>query len=212
MAELPRRGNYINGREEQGQGEIFTTVNPANGRALAEIAAASRADVDRAVESALAGQRIWRSYTPVERSRVLLKAVACCASAIRRWRSWRRPIPASRLAKPRRWISLPAPTCWSTTPGWRRRCRANRSAARQRAGLYPPRTAGRLRRHRRPELPDPDRPVEKRSGAGGRQCDDLQTERSNAAERAGAGENLQRSIRRPACSTWCRARRKWDRR
>ncbi|AUX93375.1 betaine-aldehyde dehydrogenase [Mixta gaviniae] len=76
MAELPRRGNYINGREEQGQGEIFTTVNPANGRALAEIAAASRADVDRAVESALAGQRIWRSYTPVERSRVLLKAVA----------------------------------------------------------------------------------------------------------------------------------------
>ena len=76
MAELPRRGNYINGREEQGQGEIFTTVNPANGRALAEIAAASRADVDRAVESALAGQRIWRSYTPIERSRVLLKAVA----------------------------------------------------------------------------------------------------------------------------------------
>ena len=76
MAELPRRGNYISGREEQGQGEIFTTVNPANGRALAEIAAASRADVDRAVESALAGQRIWRSYTPVERSRVLLKAVA----------------------------------------------------------------------------------------------------------------------------------------
>ncbi len=76
MAELARRGNYINGREEQGQGEIFTTVNPANGRALAEIAAASRADVDRAVESALAGQRIWRSYTPVERSRVLLKAVA----------------------------------------------------------------------------------------------------------------------------------------
>lgn len=71
-----RRGNYINGREEQGQGEIFTTLNPANGEVLAEISAASREDVDRAVASAQAGQRIWRSYTPVERSRVLLKAVA----------------------------------------------------------------------------------------------------------------------------------------
>ncbi|MGD8106139.1 betaine-aldehyde dehydrogenase [Pantoea sp. FN0302] len=74
MAE--RRGNYINGCEEQGQGAIFTSVNPANGKVLAEISAASREDVDRAVASAQAGQRIWRSYTPVERSRVLLKAVA----------------------------------------------------------------------------------------------------------------------------------------
>lgn len=74
MAE--RRGNYINGREEQGQGATFTSINPATGKVLAEISAASRDDVDRAVTSALAGQRIWRSYTPVERSRVLLKAVA----------------------------------------------------------------------------------------------------------------------------------------
>lgn len=71
-----RRGNYINGREEPGKGAIFTTINPANGEVLAEISAASREDVDRAVASAQAGQRIWRSYTPVERSRVLLKAVA----------------------------------------------------------------------------------------------------------------------------------------
>lgn len=74
MAE--RRGNYINGREEPGRGAIFTSINPANGKVLAEISAASREDVDRAVASAQAGQRIWRSYTPVERSRVLLKAVA----------------------------------------------------------------------------------------------------------------------------------------
>lgn len=76
MAELNRRGLYINGREQAGQGEVFTSVNPANGEVLAEISAASKQDVDRAVASALAGQRIWRSYTPVERSRVLLKAVA----------------------------------------------------------------------------------------------------------------------------------------
>lgn len=76
MAELQRRGLYINGREEHGHGETFTTINPANGEVLAEITAASQQDIDRAVASAQAGQRIWRGYTPVERSRVLLKAVA----------------------------------------------------------------------------------------------------------------------------------------
>ncbi|KGT91683.1 betaine-aldehyde dehydrogenase [Erwinia typographi] len=73
---MQRRGLYINGREEHGHGETFTTINPANGEVLAEITAASVQDIDRAVASAQAGQRIWRGYTPVERSRVLLKAVA----------------------------------------------------------------------------------------------------------------------------------------
>ncbi|MCK8319392.1 aldehyde dehydrogenase family protein, partial [Erwinia amylovora] len=41
-----------------------------------EITAASQQDIDAAVASSHAGQRNWRSYTPVERSRVLLKAVA----------------------------------------------------------------------------------------------------------------------------------------
>lgn len=76
MADMQRRGIYINGREEPGHGETFTTINPANGEVLAEITAASTQDIDRAVASAHAGQRIWRAYTPVERSRVLLKAVA----------------------------------------------------------------------------------------------------------------------------------------
>ncbi|QBR52961.1 betaine-aldehyde dehydrogenase [Erwinia sp. QL-Z3] len=73
---MQRRGLYINGREEPGHGETFTTINPANGEVLAEITSASQQDIDRAVASAEAGQRIWRGYTPVERSRVLLKAVA----------------------------------------------------------------------------------------------------------------------------------------
>lgn len=75
MAELQRRGLYINGREVSGTGETFTTINPANGKVLAEISGASQQDIDAAVASAHAGQKIWRSYTPVERSRVLLKAV-----------------------------------------------------------------------------------------------------------------------------------------
>lgn len=39
----------------------------------------------------------------------------------------------------------------------------------------------------RMELPDPDCPVEIRPGAGGRQCNDLQTERSHPAYRVKAG-------------------------
>ncbi|WP_173636189.1 betaine-aldehyde dehydrogenase [Erwiniaceae bacterium PD-1] len=73
---MKRCGLYINGREEAGHGEVFTSINPANGEVIAQITAANKHDVDRAVASALAGQRLWRSYTPVERSRVLLKAVA----------------------------------------------------------------------------------------------------------------------------------------
>ncbi|MDE1187545.1 MAG: betaine-aldehyde dehydrogenase [Pantoea sp.] len=76
MADIPRRGLYINGQECPGNGPLFTSINPANGRVLAEITAASGEDVDRAVATAREGQRIWRGYTPVERSRVLLKAVA----------------------------------------------------------------------------------------------------------------------------------------
>ncbi|MCX8956090.1 betaine-aldehyde dehydrogenase [Erwinia psidii] len=76
MAAIQRRGLYINGREEAGHGETFTSINPANGKVLAEITAASQQDIDRAVASALDGQRIWQRYTPVERSRVLMKAVA----------------------------------------------------------------------------------------------------------------------------------------
>lgn len=76
MTTFNRRGLYINGRELPGHGDVFTSINPANGEVIAEVTAASAQDVDRAVASALAGQRIWRSYTPVERSRVLLKAVA----------------------------------------------------------------------------------------------------------------------------------------
>lgn len=76
MADITRCGLYINGQACPGNGPLFTTINPANGEVLAEITSASRDDVDRAVATAREGQRIWRGYTPVERSRVLLKAVA----------------------------------------------------------------------------------------------------------------------------------------
>ncbi len=64
-------GGYVNATSDS----AFQTINPANGEILADMQAASRADVDAAVISAQQGQRIWALKTPVERSRILLRAV-----------------------------------------------------------------------------------------------------------------------------------------
>ncbi len=67
---------YINGGYvDATSGKTFITVNPANGEELAEVQVASEQDVNRAVETAKAGQKVWAALTAVERSRILLKAV-----------------------------------------------------------------------------------------------------------------------------------------
>ncbi|KJY76660.1 betaine-aldehyde dehydrogenase [Vibrio coralliilyticus] len=57
-------------------GESFTTYNPANGEPLATIGQASPQDLERAIESAKQGFKVWSAMTPMERSRILLKTVA----------------------------------------------------------------------------------------------------------------------------------------
>ncbi len=52
----------------------FTVVNPATGEQLAEFAADGAAQVDAAVEKALAAQRDWAALTGAERGRVLQRA------------------------------------------------------------------------------------------------------------------------------------------
>jgi betaine-aldehyde dehydrogenase len=67
---------YIGGRlVDATSGKIFQTLNPANGEVLAEVQAASRADVDAAVKSAQQGQQIWAAMTAMQRSRILRRAV-----------------------------------------------------------------------------------------------------------------------------------------
>ncbi|APH57438.1 Betaine aldehyde dehydrogenase [Granulibacter bethesdensis] len=68
-------GLYIHGQVEAGTGEVFTSVNPADGSVLAHIAAASEAEIARAVASAQEGQRIWAAMTGIERGRILRRAV-----------------------------------------------------------------------------------------------------------------------------------------
>lgn len=74
---FPLQKLYINGGYYNAtSGKTFITVNPANGEQLAEVQVASKEDIDFAVKSASAGQKIWAKMTAVERSRILLKAVA----------------------------------------------------------------------------------------------------------------------------------------
>ncbi|MCY9852002.1 betaine-aldehyde dehydrogenase [Vibrio mediterranei] len=68
---------YIDGQLQQGSSdEYFITYNPANGEPLAEVVQANSEDVAFAIESAKKGFAIWSAMSPIERSRILLKAVA----------------------------------------------------------------------------------------------------------------------------------------
>lgn len=64
-------GKYVNATG----GKTFDTVNPATGEVIAGIQSASQEDINKAVQSAKAGQKVWAAMTAVERSRILLKAV-----------------------------------------------------------------------------------------------------------------------------------------
>jgi len=76
MALLKPQQIYIDGRRvDATSGDVFETINPANGEVLAQVQSASKDDVDRAVASAARGQRMWAGQTAMQRSRVLRRAV-----------------------------------------------------------------------------------------------------------------------------------------
>ncbi|PLR33017.1 betaine-aldehyde dehydrogenase [Chimaeribacter californicus] len=67
---------YINGTyTDCADGETFDAVNPANGEVIAQVQAATAADVDRAVAAAAKGQKVWAAMTAMQRSRILRRAV-----------------------------------------------------------------------------------------------------------------------------------------
>ena len=67
---------YIDGQYVAAtSGKTFQSNNPANGEVLADVQAASKADVDLAVNSALKGQKIWAAMTAMQRSRILRRVV-----------------------------------------------------------------------------------------------------------------------------------------
>jgi succinate-semialdehyde dehydrogenase/glutarate-semialdehyde dehydrogenase len=68
----PQLGMYIDGEWLTAAGRrTQTVINPATGDALGELPLASAADLDRALEAAERGFRLWRSTPVEERARVL---------------------------------------------------------------------------------------------------------------------------------------------
>jgi betaine-aldehyde dehydrogenase len=67
---------YIHGRlVDATSNETFDNVNPATGEVISKVQVASKADVDRAVESAREGFKAWSRMTGAQRGRVLMNAV-----------------------------------------------------------------------------------------------------------------------------------------
>ncbi|MCG9712092.1 betaine-aldehyde dehydrogenase [Shewanella insulae] len=69
--------NYVHGRYLSNEtGETFDVVNPATGEVDYRVEVADDKIKQAAIDSAKAGFATWSSMTPMERSRILLKAVA----------------------------------------------------------------------------------------------------------------------------------------
>ncbi|MBD2796229.1 betaine-aldehyde dehydrogenase [Xenorhabdus sp. 18] len=73
LQKLYIHGAYVDSTDPDST--LFDAINPANGEVIAQFQSATGQDVDRAVESAQQGQKIWAAMTAVERSRILHKAV-----------------------------------------------------------------------------------------------------------------------------------------
>ena len=67
--------NYINGKWVEAKGgKTFTSLNPANGEVLGEVALSSAEDVDAAVQAAAAAFDSWRKTPAPRRGEILFRA------------------------------------------------------------------------------------------------------------------------------------------
>lgn len=71
----PPRHCYYDGKSKTASGSVFRSINPSTALPLADIHTASLADIDAAVQSAQQAFPKWSTTPPIERSRILLKAV-----------------------------------------------------------------------------------------------------------------------------------------
>src|SRR5471032_3444959 len=76
MSRYGKQKLYINGRFQDSTGDdTFDAINPANGEVIAQLSAATQADVSLAVKAAHKGQKVWAAMTAMSRSRILRRAV-----------------------------------------------------------------------------------------------------------------------------------------
>ncbi|TMO74925.1 betaine-aldehyde dehydrogenase [Pseudoalteromonas aurantia] len=68
--------NFVHGRYVANQsGECFDVINPATGEVIYQVEVADESVQEAAINSAKSGFSVWSAMTPIERSRILLKAV-----------------------------------------------------------------------------------------------------------------------------------------
>ncbi|KAL9017023.1 MAG: hypothetical protein Q9185_005625 [Variospora sp. 1 TL-2023] len=71
----PPRHLYYDGKIQTASGPVFRSFDPSTAQPLADIHQASHSDVDSAIESAQRAFASWSKTPPVQRARILLKAV-----------------------------------------------------------------------------------------------------------------------------------------
>ncbi|MCI4664713.1 MAG: betaine-aldehyde dehydrogenase [Neomegalonema sp.] len=74
MRAQPPGSHYIDGRYVAGEGPRRQSLYPAAAEPIAEIADATKAEIDLAIDAAERGFAIWRKTPPAERARVLRRA------------------------------------------------------------------------------------------------------------------------------------------
>ncbi|KAL1301842.1 hypothetical protein AAFC00_006027 [Neodothiora populina] len=73
----PTRQLYYAGKHQPAtSNKIFQTVDPATSKSLGDVQQAAPSDIDSAIASAQEAFPVWSTMSPMERSRILLKAVA----------------------------------------------------------------------------------------------------------------------------------------
>ena len=64
-------GSFIAGAQHRNAGDELAVINPADGRPFAEVVAATKADVDAAVQAAAEAQRAWSELAVSRRGEIL---------------------------------------------------------------------------------------------------------------------------------------------
>jgi len=78
----PTRHTFYQGKAQSSasSGKVFQAVNPATAKPLADIHTSTPSDIDAAIKSAQSAFQQWSATSPMERSRILLKAVSLLRS------------------------------------------------------------------------------------------------------------------------------------
>jgi hypothetical protein len=170
-------------------GKTFETINPANEEVLALVAEGDKADVDEAVKAARKAfeEGKWRSITPHQRTRYLLKLadlVDKYADELAELESLDNGKPVSQA----RAIDVAGTAgAFRYFAGWPTKIYGETNPSDPSLFNYPARAGGRVWADHPVEFSTADGGDQDRAGAGVRQHDDLEACRANIAHRIAAG-------------------------